>query len=960
MKRQSPSIKIYVIVAVVLISTFLAIWKFANFQSALGFSFVQLLFIIVFTIATKLFEALSEKFINRLANTLEHWGLLILSGYKNRYLEHLRYRYRGFDTRGLTTQGDFNLELEKVYVELYLQSTQTKKIVEGPTCDQTIWDYLNLESVNGAKLVIVGKPGSGKTTLLRQVTLILASNAKHHTISKTNRLPVLITLREIADQVRKKPEILLPEIIQETLARMDRRAPSGWFENYLRSGRCVVMMDGLDEIADVKSRYEIVEWVQNQMDAYPHNHFILTSRQHGYESNLLRDVKELMIKNFSRDQVETFIHNWYIANEVMRSQKDDPGVRMIAHERAKDLIERLSIRPALANLAENPLLVTMIATVHSFKIVLPGRRVELYRDIFDVFIERRRRVIWLDDYLSKDQKLKVLQTLAYQMMSENLRAISKSAAYEIIRDDLSMTGAKISEKEFLQRIEEQSGLIIEVEHDQLAFAHLTFQEYLASVHVKENKLESILLLYVGDSWWEETIRLYAAQTDATTIIEACIGNENIEAPALGLAIDCLTEAFQIQSSIRAKVEDTLNKSMDDPDPKHRAPVSEALLSTRLRWMLRIDDNLSVDNSLVSNIEYQLFIDEMSSRGRYYHPDHWIHERFPLGQGRAPIVGVRSQDVSDFCEWLTGRDIWIARYTIPFGSIIGREIPTSVPLAYWTKDEENKTVLFTQQVDTVEQNINLSIAYITETRVHEYLSNDIDMLYRLNEADREDRRPKPSAAELLGRSIGIPRASSYGDRRLGVPERELELQSLRRFENRNLLDNFMKYSKLLNIDLMKFLQAFSNLDERENYFAWLPNQNNNLYLLDRIDILNLCQQINTLLNTEVMHASLNQTNRSITDDLIKAVNLLESRQWRAVDIEDHKGVYSFLRWYIRICTTYLYLNFTSRIHNRNSAIFVDDLKQIFANTIVTLLVIEERIQGNQSTSEAIRLCKVMRS
>ena len=77
-------------------------------------------------------------------------------------------------------------------------------------------------------------------------------------------------------------------------------------------------------------------------------------------------------------------------------------------------------------------------------------------------------------------------------------------------------------RQFLKAIEAESGLLVEREAGEYSFAHLAFQEYMASVHLREEKNEALLLQHLDDSWWHETIRLYAAQTDASNIVQACL------------------------------------------------------------------------------------------------------------------------------------------------------------------------------------------------------------------------------------------------------------------------------------------------------------------------------------------------------------------------------------------------------------------------------------------------------
>ena len=133
--------------------------------------------------------------------------------------------------------------------------------------------------------------------------------------------------------------------------------------------------------------------------------------------------------------------------------------------------------------------------------------------------------------LTPAQKQRVLQTLAFYMMQKNEREVSFEEAVKVIErplkrvqgpqhgDDLSSGAA------FLKMIENSSGLLIEREVGVYSFAHLTFQEYLAAAHVLDQKLENELIKWVDNSWWHETIRLYAAQSDATNVIKACLARK---------------------------------------------------------------------------------------------------------------------------------------------------------------------------------------------------------------------------------------------------------------------------------------------------------------------------------------------------------------------------------------------------------------------------------------------------
>ncbi len=249
--------------------------------------------------------------------------------------------------------------------------------------------------------------------------------------------------------------------------------------------------------------------------------------------------------------------NWYLANKLLHYQKDDRGVRQDAEREARDLIQRLRERPRLKDLTINPLLLTMIANVHNYRGTLPEKRIELYSEICDVLLGHWQRAKGVGDTLTVAQKRVVLQPLAEAMMIRKTRALPCSDALDVMREHLLQIG--ISEQDvsmFLGNVRDRSGLLQEQEPDMWGFAHLTFQEYLCATHWKDSGKASSgtskqWQRFIEDSWWHETLRLYAAQCNASSLIQACL-ERNTDA-ALQLASNLTEEALKIDGSLRDAV-----------------------------------------------------------------------------------------------------------------------------------------------------------------------------------------------------------------------------------------------------------------------------------------------------------------------------------------------------------------------------------------------------------------------
>ena len=70
--------------------------------------------------------------------------------------------------------------------------------------------------------------------------------------------------------------------------------------------------------------------------------------------------------------------------------------------------------------------------------------------------------------------------------------------------------------------------------------------------MREQNLESKLVEHVDESWWNETIRLYVAQSDATNVIETCLTDNKLSAQTLTLAVECLEEGREVKRRGKAE------------------------------------------------------------------------------------------------------------------------------------------------------------------------------------------------------------------------------------------------------------------------------------------------------------------------------------------------------------------------------------------------------------------------
>jgi hypothetical protein len=607
--------------------------------------------------------------------------------YRRWVLDSLRY----VDLQDLATGGDHIPELSDVYVDVALVTRAPDQgsaaplgEVKGTSQRHMVSEYLDRRSP--VVLALIGQPGSGKSTLLAHAA---GRSARQTVLGRPGRrrVPVLLALRERAGSIIADPSISLSAVIRAAVGDAAGREPDGWWERQLRRGRCLVMLDGLDEVAGDDDRLAVAKWAERQVAAHAANHFVITARPYGLPDQLAAQADVLVVRPFTTEQVQLFLDRWYLAAERHATGASGRSARRAAGMRAGDSAARLSSllrdHPALHDLSVNPLLLTMIATAHRYRGALPASRADLYGEICQVLLSRRGQAKDLPELLSWSAKQGLLATLGYQMMRDHVSELPADRALQILGPQLERFSSSVTGEAFLDDIA-RNGLLTEASQGRYAFTHLTFQEYLAARHVSAiPDLVKSLADNVNDVWWYETILLYASNADASPIVRACLDSGTI--PALTLAFDCAEASTEIDPDLRRRLDRERARAFEpDCSPRHRRLIAGVLAARLVRQARTTAAGVRVCSRAVPADLYWLFLEDTAAP----RPDSPCD---PLaGQ---PATGIWGAEAQAFVKWLnsitatsTGIEVRLPHHSeLQDRAVAGdleRQLPASVTSA-WT-------------------------------------------------------------------------------------------------------------------------------------------------------------------------------------------------------------------------------------------------------------------------------------
>jgi arsenate reductase-like glutaredoxin family protein len=469
---------------------------------------------------------------------------------REKYFEYLENELGEVQFEGLPTDkeaGSVKVKLENIFVPLHLTQSKTRKKDEFDIDEnkrEGIGEILNKKS----KLAILAKPGGGKSTLLKRIAIAYAFPDRREKINdklpNVAWFPIFLRCRELGERVT----LSITEIIHGIPARAEIHSCANDFSilvsNSLQNGSALLLIDGLDEIADDKNRIAFVNQLRTFIATYPTINIIVTSREAGFRivaSFLATYCENYTVSNLTKYEIKELCLKWH------KAIIDESENTIREANKLSDLIVK---DRRISALAENPLLLTTLLFVKRWAGYLPTKRSVLYQEMIKLLL-----VTWNvegHEIIDIDEAEPQLAFVAYWMTKNGQQTISADDLNNCLVDARKQMPeilgyTNISPSEFIKRVESRSSLLIMTGHKKLEsgsitaiyeFLHLSFQEYLtAKAIVKKfipqsdchNRVVDIIKPNINNENWKEVIPLVAVllERDTKELIEYLISESKL-------------------------------------------------------------------------------------------------------------------------------------------------------------------------------------------------------------------------------------------------------------------------------------------------------------------------------------------------------------------------------------------------------------------------------------------------
>ncbi len=465
-------------------------------------------------------------------------------GEQQRQLEAMRQRI------------DLSTEERDAYLQrlLIIWQSQLNQDVEQVQQPLFLGMLLSRLTTTNPVAILLGAPGSGKTTFLRWLALHMAraslspgSYALPNGFGRV-QVPILISTKEYAERVDKE-YLSLKQFLILQWSRIHPNLAMKLLDE-LAQGRCLVLFDGLDRVAAVKVRRQVIEAIHefiadySSEDSTNYNRFIATSRITDNEPGAFAEYTHYTLLDLDQQRIEQVLANWCLALARYRVQtfkgmqpltvQEDAEARTTAAKQQGQLSFTFKGNPDLMRLAISPMALTIMVLLQFSGRNLLEHRIELYQMLTRTLLDTWNRESGRKMFSSEEMPLaeQLLSNLAYNLYESGTLLTANDVAMttrQALAAFHQRQPAEIRESDITQCIEilrRSCGLFVEGGEDLFYFANRTLQDYYAALHLlhmPQDTLKQFALRYYDSPAWRGPLQLMLTYKNRQTLLTARTG-----------------------------------------------------------------------------------------------------------------------------------------------------------------------------------------------------------------------------------------------------------------------------------------------------------------------------------------------------------------------------------------------------------------------------------------------------
>ena len=415
------------------------------------------------------------------------------------------------------------------------------------------------------KILLEGGPGQGKSTITQMAAQIYREKflAKHESESREPawhqlcrlRVPIRLELRDLAHWIGQDPEGTLEQYIARTISRDSGGAVVTVedIHQILQRSSLILLLDGLDEIGNDLLRDRVLDAAMDAVNRFEKAlrtdvRVVLTTRPPAVVGrwNKLEGFTRVVLTPMESGRIDEYVSRWLDAQIDTEDERDRIRTSFNSR-RGESHVEAL---------ARNPMQLSVLLQFIDLKgEAFPDRRAELYRDYFQIVIDRdvekspelrehRELVEGLHSYLG-------FRLHGMAEIEPSRRAISRTDIIALSGEWLEGEGeSKDLAGTYFVLGEERFGLIValsgEGHETAYGFEVQPIQEYFAAAYIsnrlEDGKAHAVFESLIYRDYWREVALFLAGlrrpNEKADLVARAKAGDSDVAvlAPQSGRAI----------------------------------------------------------------------------------------------------------------------------------------------------------------------------------------------------------------------------------------------------------------------------------------------------------------------------------------------------------------------------------------------------------------------------------------